>query len=111
MCRGLNYYPLQNHTEDRSQEIAYPNQITETLINLVCMDYKTIKEWAYILHDKDINEKGELKKPHFHIYLNLNTMQIYKKNHFHFPYVSEDQLVAFALGENKFRFMKVKLFV
>lgn len=23
-------------------------------------------DWAYILHDKDINENGELKKPHIH---------------------------------------------
>lgn len=23
-------------------------------------------EWAYILHDKDMDEKGELKKPHIH---------------------------------------------
>lgn len=23
-------------------------------------------DWAYILHDKDVNENGELKKPHFH---------------------------------------------
>ena len=52
--------------------IAYPNQITETLINLVCMDYKTIKEWAYILHDKDVDENGKMVKPHFHIYLHFN---------------------------------------
>lgn len=23
-------------------------------------------DWAYILHDKDVDEKGELKKPHIH---------------------------------------------
>lgn len=23
-------------------------------------------DWAYILHDKDVDDKGELKKPHFH---------------------------------------------
>ena len=23
-------------------------------------------DWAYILHDKDVNENGELKKPHIH---------------------------------------------
>jgi hypoxanthine phosphoribosyltransferase len=48
---------------------------SETFINVVLMGYSTIKEWAYILHDKDINEKGELKKPHFHIYLNFGVAQ------------------------------------
>ena len=29
------------------------------------MKYKTIKEWAYIIHDKDDT------RPHYHIYLNF----------------------------------------
>lgn len=31
--------------------------------------YKTIKEWAYILHDKDKDEDGKLKNSHYHVYL------------------------------------------
>jgi len=34
-------------------------------IQEVCMKYKTIKEWAYILHDKDDT------RPHYHIYINF----------------------------------------
>ena len=30
-----------------------------------------IKEWAYILHDKDIKEDGTPKEPHWHIELRL----------------------------------------
>lgn len=29
--------------------------------------YKTITDWAYILHDKDTKEDGTLKPPHYHI--------------------------------------------
>ena len=35
--------------------------------------YSTIKEYAYILHDKDIDDKGKLKKPHYHVYLWFNS--------------------------------------
>lgn len=31
-----------------------------------------IKEYAYILHDKDINEDGSAKSPHWHIFLRFN---------------------------------------
>ena len=31
--------------------------------------HKTIKKYAFILHDKDYNEKGVLESPHYHIYL------------------------------------------
>lgn len=34
-------------------------------IQAVCMKYKTIKQWAYILHDKDDT------RPHYHIYVNF----------------------------------------
>lgn len=35
-------------------------------------DNKAIKEWAYILHDKDINEDGTPKNKHWHIMLRLS---------------------------------------
>ena len=46
-------------------------------IQKVCMDRKTIKKWAYILHDKDDT------RPHYHIYLNfgnssINTLDVAK---------------------------------
>ncbi len=34
-------------------------------------------EYAYILHDKDIDEKGEIKKPHYHVIIKVkNAMTI-----------------------------------
>ena len=34
-----------------------------------CERYKTIKKYAMILHDKDVDDKGEPKKPHIHLML------------------------------------------
>ncbi len=34
-------------------------------IQKVCMEHKTIKHWAYILHDKDDT------RAHYHIYVNF----------------------------------------
>ena len=34
-------------------------------------DKKSIKNYAYILHDKDVNEDGTPKNPHYHIMLRL----------------------------------------
>ena len=39
-------------------------------IQAVCMNYTTIKQWAYILHDKDDT------RPHYHIYLNFGTSSL-----------------------------------
>lgn len=33
--------------------------------------YTTIKEWAWIVHDKDKKEDGTLKEPHVHVYMNF----------------------------------------
>lgn len=30
-----------------------------------------VRYWTYILHDKDVNDDGELKEPHFHILADL----------------------------------------
>ena len=35
--------------------------------------YSTIKEYAFILHDKDTEKDGKLKKPHYHVYLWFNS--------------------------------------
>lgn len=52
------------HCEVILQASSYTQKDIEKSIS----EYKTIKEWAYILHDKDKNEKGAVL-PHFHIYL------------------------------------------
>ncbi len=38
--------------------------------------YKTIKKYAFIVHDKDVNEKGVLESPHYHIYLNFGRASV-----------------------------------
>ena len=48
------------HMEIVCDQDKLPVDIQET-----CMKYKTIKQWAYILHDKDDT------RPHYHIYLNF----------------------------------------
>lgn len=56
-------------------EVVYPDSIEsiESLINKLCPD-----EWSYILHDKDILESGELKKPHYHLFCKWYTPRNYK---------------------------------
>ena len=39
-------------------------------IEKTCNKYKTIKQWAYILHDKDDT------RPHYHIYLNFGSSSV-----------------------------------
>lgn len=38
------------------------------------LDYiiKTYSDYAYILHDRDYTETGEIKKPHYHVVLKFN---------------------------------------
>ena len=41
-------------------------------IRILLDQYKQIKRYALILHDKDIDEVGNLKKPHFHVLLDFS---------------------------------------
>lgn len=49
----------------RQMEIVTDADKLHVDIQETCMKYKTIKQWAYILHDKDDT------RPHYHIYLNF----------------------------------------
>ena len=51
----------------RQYEIVQDADKLKVDIQATCMKYKTIKQWAYILHDKDDT------RPHYHIYLNFGT--------------------------------------
>ena len=51
----------------RQMEIVTDQDKLNVDIQETCMKYKTIKQWAYILHDKDDT------RPHYHIYLNFGT--------------------------------------
>ena len=50
----------------RQMEIVTDQDKLKVDIQATCMKYKTIKQWAYILHDKDDT------RAHYHIYLNFN---------------------------------------
>lgn len=50
----------------RHMEIVCDRDKLKVDIQQTCMKYKTIKQWAYILHDKDDT------RPHYHIYLNFH---------------------------------------
>lgn len=51
----------------RQMEIVTDKDKLSVDIQETCMKYKTIKQWAYILHNKDDT------RPHYHIYLNFGT--------------------------------------
>lgn len=51
----------------RQMEIVTDQDKLTVDIQETCMKYKTIKQWAYILHDKDDT------RAHYHIYLNFGT--------------------------------------
>ena len=55
--------PKSYRTCEIVQQIEY---LTEEQIEKG-LDHNAVKDYAYILHDKDENKDGELKKPHWHI--------------------------------------------
>lgn len=64
--------PIKSRTFSIMQ---YEDFLTEEKIKAVLSSYKTIKKWAYIKHDKDINEETKgIKKPHFHIVLQFDQL-------------------------------------
>lgn len=40
--------------------------------SFILLSYLNVNEYAYILHDRDFDENGEVKKPHYHLYIKLN---------------------------------------
>ena len=70
-----------------AKHCEYSQQIKHLKVSLEEMQeiidkHRTIKEWAYIIHDKDVytkkdeeknpeHKEGTLKKPHIHLYLNF----------------------------------------
>ena len=45
--------------------------LTEETVKAALLKYKSISEWAYIIHDRDRKEDGSGKPPHFHIVLRI----------------------------------------
>lgn len=54
----------------RQMEIVTDKDKLNVDIQQTCMNYKTIKHWAYILHDKDDT------RPHYHIYLHFGSNSV-----------------------------------
>lgn len=50
--------------------VLYPDD--ETHVDVMNYVEEFILEYAYILHDKDVNEKGEIKKEHYHVVIKFN---------------------------------------
>ena len=51
-------------------EIVIDEDKLKVDIQQTCMEYKTIKKWAYILHDKDDTRN------HYHIYVNFGKQSV-----------------------------------
>lgn len=52
-------------------------------INQGAQCYESFKElltdsWAYVLHDKDTDENGELKAPHYHLYIEFQNARSFQ---------------------------------
>jgi tRNA A37 threonylcarbamoyladenosine biosynthesis protein TsaE len=56
--------------------VQQADYITRTEIEFTIGQYQSIKHYAYILHDKDIDEDGNAVKPHFHIYLHFGGISL-----------------------------------
>lgn len=49
------------------EEVNGEIKLSEETIKTVLEKRKSIKKWAWIIHDRDIDENGNYKKKHFHI--------------------------------------------
>ena len=68
-------------------EIVIYKEHLKVDIQKVCKEYKTIKKWAYILHDKDDTD------PHYHIYVNFGNTGVESEmvaKWFNLSYVDEN---------------------
>ena len=76
-------------------------------IESIIKNINNIKLYALIMHDKDTNEKGELKQPHYHLYLefeNARTCQSIIKQfegaHVEIP-INDTQSIKYLLHATK----------
>ena len=46
--------------------VVYPASESYNCVQVLETLKSKFKEWAYCLHDSDVNDEGELKKPHIH---------------------------------------------
>lgn len=53
--------------------VLYPDSVVYDVANVLGNVTKYFDKWCYILHDKDLNEDGTLKKAHYHVYGKFDT--------------------------------------
>lgn len=78
-------------TDDEIRQVLYAHQ-------------KSILHYAWILHDKDVNENGELVTPHRHLILHLKSQSIPERIHNWFCFFESNTFVEIgrsrsALGQ------------
>lgn len=53
--------------------VVYPDSVVYDFANVLANVTEYFDKWCYILHDKDLNEDGTLKKAHYHVYGKFDT--------------------------------------
>ena len=66
---------LRKRTCEIMQYQEYALHFNKEFILGVIAKHNCIVKYAFILHDKDINDDGSLKKPHWHIFLQFSEAQ------------------------------------
>ena len=62
-----------NLINDKKREaVIYPESTSYSCEAVLLAVQQNFSKWAYILHDDDKNEDGELKKAHFHVLFRSN---------------------------------------
>lgn len=85
----------------RVRKFSCITYLNETQLKTVLLEHRLqIRNYAYILHDKDINGDGELKQPHFHIIIiTYNTCTVSAVRRWFFGYVDKDRKDINTLGQ------------
>ena len=79
---------------------------TEKIISIVELK-QSIKEYAFIMHDSDLDENNVLKKPHFHLYLGFGNTNV-KFEHIAAWFNTKTELVQ-KIKTNKYFLLKYYL--
>lgn len=53
--------------------VVYPDSESYIAAEVLAKVVEYFAQWCYILHDKDVNDDGTLKKAHYHVYGKLDT--------------------------------------
>ena len=79
----------------RQMEIVTDADKLKVEIEDTCRKYRSIKQWAYILHDKDET------RPHYHIYLNFGNSSIDTADVVHLEGIRKNTMGKVILRYNK----------